>query len=224
MRLSHAFTMVMLFSFGAQMGAEARGKRRYVEPEPSPSVIVEDPVPSSTPTAVPSVPAPEPSSSPVPVSTGKVSFSALNATKAEQAQLKASGELLNKVVQSKAFKDFLTKRQMVQTEGRTSKQVAEHLQSLSGNVTVEFYYECYKYKWYQVWCTTAVAERVGDMIRLNRAVWYPEQSKCEWASVLGHEALGHLLGDYGHDFNATARRPYSVPYSINEAVEASCTN
>ena len=169
---------------------------------------------AKTPVRAPS-PSPSPTASiviaPLPISSGspKVVFSPVDyyTTPAERVKILSAGIKANEVVQSQCFHDFIANRKLIQTNGRTPQEVADHLQSLSGVVPVRMYYSAF---------TSAMAYRQPPelAINLNRKFFNTSQSDCYWAATLGHESIGHSLGGYGHDFNYSPSRSYSVPYSI----------
>lgn len=128
-----------------------------------------------------------------------------------------AGELVNRVVQGECFYKFLSRRPMIQTEGRNSLEVVEHLRSLHGVVPVVMYY-----RRMGRFGTSAVAYRQppSKAINLNRAYFSEGLPLWRWASTMAHESIGHSLGEYGHDFKWSPSREFSVPYSINHAFEA----
>ena len=156
------------------------------------------------------------SPSPSPISSDKIGieFQAVDyyTTPAERIKIKQVGALVNQVVQSQCFGDFMSTRRLIQTNGRTNAEVIAHIRSLAGVVPVEMYYRRFG---------SAVAYRNpgSPTIHLNRKAFWPGQSDVEWASVMTHEGVGHALGEYGHDFNWSPSRDFSVPYSMNAAVE-----
>lgn len=84
------------------------------------------------------------------------------------------------------------------------------------NTTLTYYYQ--SRNWFTK--TLVIGYENGDgKIHANRAAW-DYMSDCEKASNLGHE-LSHQLG-FHHDFERTARRPYSLPYVIGDAVLECC--
>lgn len=159
----------------------------------------------------------EPSPTPVIVSHGNVIFEPKKyyATKDEAQMIREAGDKMNEVVQSKEFFDCIKNRKLIQTDGRTPEQVAAHLQSLKGTVPVVMYYRPF---------TKAVAYRQPPSItiNLNRKYFVRSIGVCEWSSTLGHEVLGHSLGEYGHSFKWNKQRDFSVPYSINYCIEKLC--
>ena len=193
------------------------GRHRVTSPSPTATAT---PAPSSSPT-----PSPTLSPSPAPLGKGFVTFDPVDgyATDAEMEKIASAGKKLNQVIQSSCFHDFMSKRALIQTNGRTPVQVADHLQSLAGVVPVVMYYRCMR-SWKCPTGTSAVAYRQPPSItiNLNRAVYTNAKSDCDWASVEGHESLGHSLGGYEHDFDWSPSREFSVPYSINHAFEACC--
>jgi hypothetical protein len=140
-------------------------------------------------------------------------------TVAERKKIKEAEVKVNEVIQSKCFAGFMGKRKMIQTESRTSAQVVAHIQSLRDTVPVNMYYR----RMGGIGGTSAVAFREPPEkdINLNRAYFSLGLSTCEWASTIAHESL-HAIGEYGHDFNWSPSRDYSVPYSANSAFEECC--
>jgi hypothetical protein len=156
-----------------------------------------------------------------PKSVGDVNFipTAGQATKAEIARINEAGKIANEVIHSDCFRDFMVKRNLIRTTGRTNVEVVEHLQGLSGTVPVAMYYRCLARSPACSNPTPALAYRQPpeQTIYLNTAhfdVSDPSVDAYEWASTLGHEAWGHLLGGYEHDFNWSEGRDFTVPYSI----------
>jgi hypothetical protein len=152
----------------------------------------------------------------IPASPGKVLLlPEAGASKAESDKIIESEAKLREVVASACFYDFIKNRQMIQKKGKTNEEVAKHLQSLGGSVPVVMYYKRF---------TSAVAYRIppSTTIYLNRRNFYPSLSTCAWVSTIGHESLGHALGEYEHDYNYSPSRDFSVPYSIGFAVDACC--
>lgn len=178
--------------------------------------------PPAKPTPVVSVsPSPIPSISPSPVPTkGYVSFVPVKgyATTKEIAKIKAAEIKMNEVIQSQCFRDFMTKRKLIQTNDRTSAQVVDHLQSITDTVPLKMYYRCMG----GLGCTSAVAFRQPPQktINLNRAYFTSNKSDCRWAGTQAHEALGHSLGGYKHSFKWNRARSFSVPYSMSGADHA----
>lgn len=142
---------------------------------------------------------------------------------------------MNEVVQSDCFKNFMSNRKMIQTNGLLPVQVATRLQSLEGVIPVQMYSRCMSFNVFK--CpvpTSAVAYRAPPAltINLNRVyfnIYDKSLTVCDWAATMGHESLGHSLGGYDHDFNWNPTRDFSVPYSIggsstsnSDAFQACC--
>jgi hypothetical protein len=121
---------------------------------------------------------------------------------------------LNAVTSSKCLHDFIAARKMIQTQNKTSKEVADDIASLSGSVSVVMYYSRF---------SSAMAYRQPPelKINLNRKFFNASTPICEWVSTVLHESL-HALKNYEHDFKWNAQRDYSVNYSANFAVDACC--
>lgn len=161
--------------------------------------------------------APAPSVTPSQIGVGDILFvpdMRFN-SKLEAEKILSAGKKLNEVRKSQCFFDALKNRKMIETNGKTSEEVAVHLQSVSGSIPVQWYYSRF---------TSAVAYRnVGSpIIHFNRKYFSYKSSDCSIASTLGHEAIAHVLGEYGHSFKWTKERDYSVPYSINYAIDLCC--
>jgi hypothetical protein len=141
---------------------------------------------------------------------------AKTASPAERAKIIEAGKKVNEVVASQCFADFITKRQMLETNGKTSAQVLEHLRSISGDVPVKMYTRCMKFGFRCPAPTSAVAYRQPPetSINLNRVAFPVKETTCEWAATMAHEGLGHALGNYGHSFEWTKTRDLTVPYSL----------
>jgi hypothetical protein len=172
---------------------------------------------STTPNTAPVITNPQPSPTPQ----KGIVLVPVNASKEESAKIKDAEKLINQIVGTKCFYDTLAGRQLVQTDGRTPAEVASHIKSLSGTIKVNMYYRCMSFGFKCLAPTSAVAYRdpPATDVYMNRAYFYVQMSALEWASTLAHEALGHSLGNYDHDYNPTDRRPYSVPYSIGFVIE-----
>lgn len=233
--------MIALLSFTAGMAygfGHSAPPSPVVSPSPisstSPGGLVPSPLPSASPGECSRIclrdfsgkvdctdpvcnPSPSPSPSIAPAGPLRISFDPVEyySTPTERLKIKRVGELVNRVVQSKCFADFMRGEKLTWTGGRTPDQVVRHLQSLSAHVPVQMYYRCMR-SWHCPTGTTAVAYRnPGDpTIHINQAVFFPEQSDCEWAGTFAHEGDGHAIGEYDHSFEWTLEREYTVPYKM----------
>lgn len=167
------------------------------------------------PTETPTQPTPSVTPSETPNKFGFVSFRAEVATDAEAKIIAEAAGKLATVIRSDCFRDFLVSRKMIQTEKRTPEEVYNHLVGLSGDIKVKMYYKRFT-------SASAYTEIGSDTINLNRKFYFTKLPVCEWSSVLAHEGYGHAIGKYTHDFYYSDSRNYSVPYSLNSAVEHCC--
>jgi hypothetical protein len=128
-------------------------------------------------------------------------------TPEQRTKITRSGVKVKETMQSECAKDFILKRKLIDTNGKTQQQVYDHLMSLSGDVPVKMYYRRF---------TSAVAYRQppSKEINLNTKYFTTDLSDCEWAATMAHEGLGHSLGEYDHDFEYSPSRSYSVPYTL----------
>lgn len=198
-----------IFLLMIMTGASGCKDSARTEPEPLPAPSASpSPIPNPTPTQLGVMLVPDPETT----------------TKAEAEMIKLAGAIMNRIVATPCFKKFISDRKLIQTNGLSPEQVAAHLQSLTGIVSVKMYYRCMVFGWRCLVPTQAVAYRQPPStdVFLNQAYFYPDtkpENLFKWAGTLGHEVLGHSLGEYGHDFQSTANRILSVPYSINEAFD-----
>ena len=172
-------------------------------PTPKPSV---SPSPSSQ-------TSPSPSPSPAPSDGYFKQFTPVkNYTAAELANLVLVDRLAYDTLQSECFKDFILKRKLIQTNGKTNAEVAEHLKTSRLTVPVVMYYTSKGVIGYR--------SPPSPVVHTNRGFHglKTEYTNRTRASNLTHER-SHVL-NYGHDYKRTSRRPYSVPYSINAAFDS----
>lgn len=146
---------------------------------------------------------------------GLVVFKPVGTTDLESKLIAEANSKLTDIVRSECFSNFLKDRPMIQTEGKSNKQVIDHLVSLSGVIPMKMYYKRF---------TSAVAYTVPPdlTIYFNRKYFNKNTSSCDWASTMAHEGYGHALGGYVHDYKYSKARDFSVPYSLNFAIEACC--
>ena len=137
-----------------------------------------------------------------------------NHTQEEKQFVEISESLINKLVQSKCFESFMVNRELIDTNGKTPKQVVDHLRSLNGSVPIHMYYSRKNVVGYR-------NPSYPDVYTNRR--FHAGSNACDRASNLGHEVVGHSLGEYDHSYKATYSRPRSVPYSINAAFKACCS-
>lgn len=143
------------------------------------------------------------------------------ATKAEKDLIGKASKKVNDTIQGQCFKDFMLNRKMIDTNNKSNQEVVADLVSYTGDIEISMYYRCMR-SWKCPFGTSAVAYRQPPekKINLNRAVFHSGMSACEWASTMAHES-SHVIG-YGHSFEWTKERDFSVPYSINAAFSKCC--
>ena len=180
------------------LNAQARSQKRY---EPTPS-----PIPHVSPTATPEAP----------VIGDRVKFKPVEyyTTKAQREKIISAGHKMNEVVQSQCFFDFMSKQKLNTTNGRTPSQVAAHLQSLAGTIPVEMYDPG--------WFSNAIAYRQPPRLTIHLSYnhFSPSMDDCDWAETMGHESLGHSLGEYDHTMKWTRAREDTVPYVIGGRIKS----
>lgn len=161
---------------------------------------------------VPPVLSPTATPSSVPSAMGGVTFAPdeYYTTKPERELIAKAAKKMNEVVHSDCYFNFMSHRKFIQVDGKTSLQVATEFKNASGTIPVQFYYS----RW-----TSAIAYRQppGNTIYLNRKFIGAGSDICDVAGTLAHESIGHSLLNYGHDYNWSASREYSAPYSSDHA-------
>jgi hypothetical protein len=115
------------------------------------------------------------------------------------------------MVAGPCFEDFLLKRKMISTNGKTNRQVIDHIRAADLEVPVVMYYKNNRVVGYR--------QPPKPTIYTNRK-FHAGTTPCNAGSNLFHE-WSHTLG-YGHTYKATSVRPYSVPYSLNAVTKACC--
>lgn len=118
---------------------------------------------------------------------------------------------VDQVVKSACFEKEILKTKLVQTNGLSVKEVLDKYRSSKTMIDLEFYYSRNNVIGY----TYSSVKKIW----MNRK-FHNSYSVCAVAKNLAHE-VAHKVG-FGHDMNATERRPRSVPYSIGRAVGFCC--
>ena len=134
-----------------------------------------------------------------------------NFYKSEISRFWLYNKKMNNTVNSQCFSDFIKNRKLIQTNGNSNEEVLKILRGKKPKLEFTMYYSLKRVVGY----TYPNVNKIWFNRRLHKNF-----SLCKSASNLGHE-ISHKLG-FGHDFNATQRRPYSVPYSINAGFTACC--
>lgn len=138
----------------------------------------------------------------------------VNHTEAELDRNTKALAKLSETFYSQCFYDYMTKRNLKETQGKTRANVVKHLRESSYTVVLEMYLD----KKSNVKGYTYPSQ---DKIWLNRK-YHDKYSPCEVAATLGHE-FSHKL-KYTHPYNSTPNRKYTVPYSIGFGVKKCCLN
>ena len=139
-------------------------------------------------------------------------FTAINYTKPQVEVLKISQGLANKLVRSQCFRNFMMKRKLVDTNDLTNNEIVNKLITTPIMTPVKMYYSRKSVIGYR--------DPPNPTIYTNRR-YHEGATACARASNLTHE-WSHVAG-FKHDFKRTKSRPFSVPYSINDAFLKCCS-
>lgn len=135
-----------------------------------------------------------------------------NFTQKEREKIDKAEKKLNDLLGGNCFKNFMLEADLIQTNNRSNLEVIEHLKKSHYNIKLSMYRKRFSK-------VVGYTTPSSDQLNFNRKYW-DGMSVCDAASNYMHE-LSHKFG-YGHDYKATTRRPKSVPYTLNRAVEACC--
>jgi hypothetical protein len=138
-------------------------------------------------------------------------FGPIIGTRDEISRVRRAEIRVNELIWSQCFERFFMTRGLVQTNGLAPEAVINQIRFSAVLIPVTYY--------------QANDGLVGYRNPPDPTIYFNRRapgrgSDCFEASNAGHEAL-HVLG-YGHDYYATPRRPYSVPYSWNAMTEECC--
>lgn len=158
-------------------------------------------------------PPPRPAPVEIPSTPGSgIHFSPVRNYTFEETQVLIVAEsLANQLVKSQCFENFMVKRNLIDTNGKTALEVVQSLK-IDLTIPVEMYYKNNNVVGYRT--------PPAPDIYTNRK-YHQGATACARASNLFHE-WSHTVG-YTHSYKATKTRPRSVPYSINAAVEVCCS-
>lgn len=120
---------------------------------------------------------------------------------------------MREVMHSQCFKDFILNRKMIQTSGRTSQEVLDHVLNQNREISIELYYN----RWTK---TVGFTYPNVTNIWFNRK-FHTNYGICESASNLSHEGSCHKNG-YEHSMQWNKDRDFSVCYSFNKAFDLCC--
>lgn len=121
----------------------------------------------------------------------------------------------NETVATTCFASFMLERKLIDTLGKSNAEVVDSLVGKNTVIDVEMYYTLKRVLGY-----TLADQPPGQYKEFINRKYMLQWNVCDLGSLLGHET-GHKKG-YGHAFNYTPSRDYSVPYSINAAFKKCC--
>jgi hypothetical protein len=134
--------------------------------------------------------------------------------------------VLNQVLNGPEFRErvlafsYQEKNQFVQNNGLTNQQIYDLLMSgaeqypvqAAANQMADMQLTIYVQPWYRRYSRAVAYTNQNDPLLHIRSSYYDQASVADLAETLVHEWT-HKMG-FDHEFNATAQRPYSVPYGI----------
>ena len=120
--------------------------------------------------------------------------------------------VMDSVLKSKCFLDFMKERDIKKANGKSNEEVVAHILNSTVDIELIMYYKRF---------SKVHGYTLPDVnkIWLNRK-YHNGASLCSEASNLAHE-LSHKIG-YGHNYKSSVYRPFSVPYSINAGFKHCC--
>jgi len=154
--------------------------------------------------------------------------SASGFSSADKDKLAAAVEVLGRVLNGEEFRErvinymFEGKRQFSSNDGVTNEEVFQRIMMGRETYTneddqqVDLSLQLYKPPFWKKWSVVGYTYPDTPTIYMNRN-YYNTFAPNQVAANLAHEWC-HKIG-FGHDFNRTARRPYSVPYAVGDIVE-----
>lgn len=170
-----------------------------------------DPAPSS-------IPAPAPPVIPFNrLALGPIS----NATDAQANLIGQASLKITETINSDCFGQFMMARGLILdksangTDGLSNTEVLQIIQSATGAIPVTVYHQ----PWIKPSSVMGYRNVGESLIHLRDTSL---DSVCDTASLIGHEAIGHVLGGWDHDYNPSYQRQFSVPYSINAGFTMCC--
>jgi hypothetical protein len=117
----------------------------------------------------------------------------------------------NEIIYSQCFSEFMLNRKLIQTNGLSNLELVNKIRTTVTEIDLISYSS-----WRSVVGYTMPSAK---WVKVN-SKFYNGSSVCAKASNLAHEN-SHKQG-FGHASKPNKERPYSVPYSINAAMELCC--
>jgi hypothetical protein len=128
----------------------------------------------------------------------------------QEAQVKT-----NETVASSCFASFMIQRKFIDIDQMSNSQVVEALVGKNTLTDVEMYRTAKRVLGY-----TLANQPVGKYKIWINSRYMMKWNRCDLGSLLGHETA-HKKG-FKHSFKYTKSRIFSVPYSMNEAIDQCC--
>jgi hypothetical protein len=155
-------------------------------------------------------------------------------TAAQSQKLKTAVSALNQVVNSVQLREQILNftyngaKQFYQNNGLTNEQIyasfmagaEKYPTQAPANNIADMYISTYFPPWWKVTSAVAFTSSTDPYLNIYNS-YFNSSSVADLANTIFHEWT-HKLG-YTHDFNATAARPYSVPYGVGNLVRAAVT-
>jgi hypothetical protein len=129
----------------------------------------------------------------------------------ERQNAKLAEKKVNEVFRSACFESFMVNRALIQTNKLSPQGVVDFIRAQRLTLPLRMYYRNNDVVGYR--------QPPYKTIHTNRK-FHGKATICRIAANYAHEG-SHVMG-FGHDFNPTKRRPFSVPYSITRAFARCC--
>ena len=143
-----------------------------------------------------------------------------NFTTTQTQKMNQAVTILNQVLNSPEFKERVLNFKFVQTNGMNNQQIYDYLMSgaekfptqTAANQLADMHLSIYFPPWYKRFTKAVAFTNTSDPYLHIYNSYYNSASVADISETMIHEWT-HKLG-FDHDFNATAQRPFSVPYGI----------
>jgi len=118
---------------------------------------------------------------------------------------------INEIMHGECFKNFIHKRDLKKTNGKSNAEVYNHLISSTVPISLIMYYSPVS--------TVGYTYPGTDQIHMNRK-FHNGFSVCKSSANIAHERSHKIK--YGHTSRHHKGRPFSVPYSVGEGFKRCC--